>query len=92
MTITTPTPNRLAMHQEKASKRAAKDEEAAPGAVPAYLIDREGVNRAKARPYIHIYTYIYIVHACFERCIWTDRRADSSSISIYTYNRCCPTR
>jgi ribosome biogenesis protein NSA2 len=38
------------MHQEKASKRAAKDDDVVPaGAVPAYLIDREGVNRAKAR-------------------------------------------
>lgn len=38
----------LAMHQEKTSKRA--NQEGAPeGAVPAYLIDREGVSRAKVR-------------------------------------------
>lgn len=35
------------MHQEKASKRAAKEDKAESGAVPAYLIDRENVNRAK---------------------------------------------
>ncbi|EKU20941.1 ribosome biogenesis nsa2-like protein [Nannochloropsis gaditana CCMP526] len=36
----------LAMHQEKTNKRA--NQEGAPeGAVPAYLIDREGVSRAK---------------------------------------------
>ncbi|GAB5031152.1 ribosome biogenesis protein nsa2 [Nannochloropsis oceanica] len=36
----------LAMHQEKTNKHA--NEEGAPeGAVPAYLIDREGVSRAK---------------------------------------------
>ncbi|EWM26455.1 Ribosomal protein S8e/ribosomal biogenesis NSA2 [Nannochloropsis gaditana] len=36
----------LAMHQEKTNKRA--NQEGAPeGAVPAYLIDREGISRAK---------------------------------------------
>lgn len=38
----------LAMHQEKTNKRA--NQEGAPeGAVPAYLIDREGISRAKVR-------------------------------------------
>lgn len=45
------------MHQEKASKRAAKEDKAEPGAVPAYLIDRENVNRAK-------------VCRCVWRCVW----------------------
>lgn len=44
-----PITTRLAMHQEKASKRAAKEDKAEAGAVPAYLIDRENVNRAKVR-------------------------------------------
>lgn len=35
------------MHQEKKTKK--KDAEAVPeGAIPAYLMDREGQNRAKA--------------------------------------------
>jgi ABC-type Zn2+ transport system substrate-binding protein/surface adhesin len=36
------------MHEERTNKHA-NDEPAAPGAVPAYLLDREGVSRAKVR-------------------------------------------
>ena len=36
------------MHQEKTNKHAT-DEGVPEGAVPAYLIDREGVSRAKVR-------------------------------------------
>jgi len=34
------------MHAERTNKHA-NDEPVTPGAVPAYLIDREGVSRAK---------------------------------------------
>ena len=37
---------RLAMHEEKANKHANEDT-VPKGAVPAYLLDREGVSRAK---------------------------------------------
>ena len=39
----------IAMHNERDNKHA--NEDAVPtGAVPAYLLDREGVSRAKVRP------------------------------------------
>lgn len=39
---------RLAMHDERKNKHSNKDE-VPKGAVPAYLLDREGVSRAKVR-------------------------------------------
>ena len=48
-TLLTPTLRgecRLAMHDERKNKHSNKDE-VPKGAVPAYLLDREGVSRAK---------------------------------------------
>lgn len=49
------TAHRLAMHDERKNKHSNKDE-VPKGAVPAYLLDREGVSRAK----------VGILHTCVQ--------------------------